>query len=170
VYNLIQNYIVSLINSKEFKERKIIVASLRRYSRNDPLGIGITTTIYGNDDRGKVFKNKYIDLKVRNLRWFNFERLCSFNNRILGYIISNINLECSEVDVTTYNVETGSMIMLAPNNPRPGEVPIVTHNINVRIAPKLAFTVSSLKQVVLLALISKYHERILSNDSYANIF
>jgi len=72
--------------------------------------------------------------------------------------------------VTTYNIEAGSMIMFTPNNPRTGETPIVTRSINTKLNNVLAFSVSSLKQVVLLALLATHADRIFMNNSYANVF
>jgi len=85
-------------------------------------------------------------------------------------IITSVSLVCGKLEVTTYNVEAGSMIMFTPNNPRPGETPIVTRNINSKLNTILGFSISSLKQVVLLALIAVHGERIFDSDSYANIY
>lgn len=88
----------------------------------------------------------------------------------MNRIITSVSLVCGKLEVTTYNIEAGSMIMFTPNNPRPSETPIVTRNINSKLNTILGFSISSLKQVVLLALIAVHGERIFNSDSYANIY
>jgi len=45
VYNLTQNFIIKLLNSRQLVEGKRIRVIIRRFSRDDPLNIGITTTM-----------------------------------------------------------------------------------------------------------------------------
>lgn len=85
-------------------------------------------------------------------------------------MITSTSLICGKLEVTTYNIEAGATIVLASNNPRPGDSPIVTRSVNSKLYNVLAFTISSIKQVVLLAILASHADRIFANNSYANVF